>query len=57
MIPRVRGVNAATIVSAVSRKNVFACQFHPERSGERGLLVYRNVLQDLSRELAKELPQ
>lgn len=28
-------------VSAVRRKNVFACQCHPERSGPDGLRVYR----------------
>ena len=28
--------------SAVSLNNVFACQFHPERSGPLGLRVYRN---------------
>lgn len=29
--------------SSVSFRNVTACQFHPERSGPRGLLVYRNL--------------
>ena len=29
--------------SSVRRGNVFGCQFHPERSGERGLRVYRNL--------------
>lgn len=29
--------------SALRWRNVFACQFHPERSGSAGLLVYRNV--------------
>ncbi len=28
--------------SSVLRDNVFACQFHPERSGEEGLRVYHN---------------
>lgn len=28
--------------SAIHRRNVFACQFHPERSGPRGLIVYSN---------------
>jgi glutamine amidotransferase len=29
--------------SSVSRGQIFACQFHPERSGRRGLHVYENV--------------
>lgn len=28
--------------SAVYQQNVFACQFHPEKSGARGLEIYRN---------------
>lgn len=28
--------------SSVSRQNIFACQFHPERSGVQGLRVYQN---------------
>jgi len=30
--------------SSLRSKNIFACQFHPERSGEKGLLIYRNLL-------------
>lgn len=30
--------------SAVIRKNVVATQFHPEKSGEKGLLIYKNWL-------------
>lgn len=29
--------------SSVHRGSVFACQFHPERSGDRGLQIYRNL--------------
>lgn len=35
--------------SALLRRNVFACQFHPERSGPPGLRVYRNVASAVSR--------
>ena len=30
--------------AAVQKKNVFACQFHPERSGEAGLKVLENFV-------------
>lgn len=36
--------------SAVSQDNVFACQFHPERSGPLGLRVYRNFYDRLLRQ-------
>ncbi len=39
------GVN---FVSALQYKNVFACQFHPERSGAMGLRLYHNLAQQLS---------
>ncbi len=29
--------------SSVQRGNIFACQFHPERSGAAGLKIYRNI--------------
>ena len=30
--------------SSISRDNLFACQFHPERSGPAGLEMYRNFV-------------
>ncbi len=32
-------------VSAVSQNNVFAVQFHPEKSGSEGLKIYHNFSQ------------
>jgi glutamine amidotransferase len=29
--------------SSLRRGNIFACQFHPERSGAEGLVIYRNL--------------
>lgn len=29
--------------SSVHYKNIFACQFHPERSGQAGLTLYKNL--------------
>ena len=34
--------------SSLARENVFACQFHPERSGPEGLRVYRSWLSRLA---------
>lgn len=39
--------------SSVLSGNVFACQFHPERSGERGLVIYRNLAAQLSPSASK----
>jgi glutamine amidotransferase len=33
-----------TYVSSIQYKNIFACQFHPEKSGELGLKIYNNWL-------------
>lgn len=30
-----------TYVSSILKDNIFACQFHPEKSGEEGLKIYR----------------
>jgi glutamine amidotransferase len=48
-VPRDRGVvlsvteyDGVTYCSSILQKNVFACQFHPEKSGLNGLQVYRS---------------
>lgn len=32
------------IHASVERGNVFACQFHPEKSGEVGLAILKNFI-------------
>jgi glutamine amidotransferase len=50
VVPDDPGVVAATtdyggpFVSAVARENVFACQFHPEKSGRAGLTLLEGFL-------------
>ena len=36
--------------SSFQKKNIFACQFHPERSGLAGLAIYRNIAAWIRRE-------
>lgn len=33
-----------TFCSSLLRDNIFACQYHPERSGKAGIEIYRNFL-------------
>jgi glutamine amidotransferase len=40
--------------SSVGLGNVFACQFHPERSGNPGLEIYRNLARQLQRAASGE---
>ena len=41
--------------SSLRRQNIFACQFHPERSGQEGLSVYQNI--SVSIQKTKEVQQ
>jgi len=34
--------------SSITTDTIFACQFHPEKSGERGLDIYRNFKKNIS---------
>jgi imidazole glycerol-phosphate synthase subunit HisH len=33
-----------TFCSAMQKGNLFGCQFHPERSGKKGLMIYKKLL-------------
>lgn len=35
--------------SSIQSQNIFACQFHPERSGSEGLKIYRNLASHIER--------
>ena len=37
----------ATITAAVSKDNIFGCQFHPEKSGEVGLNILKAFCEDI----------
>ena len=39
--------------SSLRRGNVFACQFHPERSGLHGLCIYRNLAARIAQSTAE----
>lgn len=41
--------------SILKYRNIFACQFHPERSGPLGLKVYRNLLWQIQRSTGGEI--
>jgi len=40
--------------SGLRKGNVFACQFHPERSGSQGLKIYRNLAIQLNNQKDRE---
>jgi glutamine amidotransferase len=41
--------------SSIQHHNVFACQFHPERSGPEGIKIYRNLARLLQRKEKKKI--
>jgi len=40
--------------ASLRRGNIFACQFHPERSGLEGLKIYRNLARQIQRRTVRE---
>ena len=41
--------------SSLRKRNIFACQFHPERSGGAGLSIYRNLASTLNARPCQEV--
>lgn len=39
--------------SSLQEKNVFACQFHPEKSGENGLIIYKNLFNLINKQYGR----
>lgn len=39
--------------SSIHSQNIFACQFHPERSGSKGLKIYHNLASHIERHTSK----
>jgi glutamine amidotransferase len=39
--------------SAVKKDNVFGVQFHPEKSGEKGMQIYQNIKKMIESESSK----
>ena len=35
------------ICSSIEYKNIFATQFHPEKSGDNGIKIYKNFIRNL----------
>ena len=45
----------AEFCSSLRLGNIFACQYHPERSGPRGLQIYHNLAAQLARSKSEEV--
>ncbi len=41
--------------SSFQYRNIFACQFHPERSGKKGILIYRNLYSIIKKTIMGEV--
>ena len=42
--------------ASVTDKSIFACQFHPEKSGKRGLLVFKNFARSIEQAFLRASP-